>query len=503
MTMNEIELKFLVFKENQQKLAKQVSVKSAKQQTLLAYYFDTEENILAKQGIALRSRYENEQWVQTLKMSGDGISKRIEMNVALPVQTSQDMIEPNALKPNLTFFDDETIQKKLEKIMPIDKLNQLLTVKYCTKVHRISRTIKKNGSIIEIAYDQGEVSLGDMSVTQPIHEIEFELLKGEMNDLLDIAKTWCKRHKLCFSTITKAQRGSILLANKTFAEPQRADLTTLHYEKNITQQAFLQQVVNNCLQQILVNASVIAEGAYHSEHIHQLRVGIRRLRTALKILQNFSDMVNPEWRLLLKQTFSVLGQYRDREILKNHIQPMLEQAFAPVVEWSAESEMMPVEAVRDNNFQQLLLELIAFTYLPVASDSPDAKSTAIKKNDKIFRKTVKSSENFANLDIERRHQVRKNLKALRYMSEFIAPLTHNNEKVYRKKLKMFVKYIKPAQNLLGDYNDNMMCHSYYLERAKIEPKAWFAVGWFCGRENYQVEACVNTLKLMKKAPKFW
>ena len=91
-----------------------------------------------------------------------------------------------------------------------------------------------------------------------------------------------QKYKLYLSTVTKAQRGSLLLANKQFAEPVKADLAVLQLHKGISQFAFLQAVVNNCLVQILPNASVIAEGSPDGNLVHQLRVGIRRLRTALK-----------------------------------------------------------------------------------------------------------------------------------------------------------------------------------------------------------------------------
>ena len=42
--------------------------------------------------------------------------------------------------------------------------------------------------------------------------------------------------------------------------------------------------MHECLEQVLVNASEIAAGSSDAEHVHQLRVGIRRLRTAMREL---------------------------------------------------------------------------------------------------------------------------------------------------------------------------------------------------------------------------
>ena len=125
--------------------------------------------------------------------------------------------------------------------------------------------------------------------------------------MIEVAKTWCKKYKLYLSTVTKAQRGSLLLANKQFAEPVKADLAVLQLHKGISQFAFLQAVVNNCLVQILPNASAIAEGSPDGNLVHQLRVGIRRLRTALKHFKFAQDYIDPNWLMVLKQTFSLLG----------------------------------------------------------------------------------------------------------------------------------------------------------------------------------------------------
>ncbi|NBS78140.1 MAG: CYTH domain-containing protein, partial [Betaproteobacteria bacterium] len=48
---------------------------------LQAMYFDTAQRHLARQKVALRLRLENDQWVQTLKLSGgDATLTRIELN---------------------------------------------------------------------------------------------------------------------------------------------------------------------------------------------------------------------------------------------------------------------------------------------------------------------------------------------------------------------------------------------------------------------------------------
>ena len=515
--MHELELKFAVPSYQQSVLRKNIDTKTAQQQRLSAYYFDTPNQDLAKQGIALRIRFEDSQWVQTLKTAGDGVAKRVELNTVLSLTGTPDTLDVSSLVPDVSLITEPAVVAQLTSIMPLDELAQALTVQYFTDVQRTSRQIKKNNSRIEIAYDIGKVGIGSLTsrksannhgLTQSdIHEIEFELLEGDPSDLIEVAKTWCKKYKLYLSTVTKAQRGSLLLANKQFAQPVKADLAVLQLHKGISQFAFLQAVVNNCLVQILPNASAIAEGSPDGNLVHQLRVGIRRLRTALKHFKFAQDYIDPNWLMVLKQTFSLLGEYRDKEILQIKTQPLLESVGAPHVEWSTAVDIMPIDAVRANDFQILLLELIGFTHLPVPADNPKAKATVAKKLEKLFTAIAVASDKFASLDTESQHGVRKDLKSLRYVSEFAAPLfaSQTNGKKGKKaaELNAFLQYLEPAQDVLGEYNDNVVGHANYLEKAKTDPNALFAVGWFSGREQASAEQCAVSLKTVKNAPKFW
>ena len=515
--MHELELKFAVPSYQQSVLRKNIDTKTAQQQRLSAYYFDTPNQDLAKKGIALRIRFEDSQWVQTLKTAGDGVAKRVELNTVLSLTGTPDTLDVSRLVPDVSLITEPTVVAQLTNIMPLDELAQALTVQYFTDVQRTSRQIKKNNSRIEIAYDIGKIGIGHLNSQKPtnnhgltqsdIHEIEFELLEGDPSDLIEVAKTWCKKYKLYLSTVTKAQRGSLLLANKQFAEPVKADLAVLQLHKGISQFAFLQAVINNCLVQILPNASAIAEGSPDGNLVHQLRVGIRRLRTALKHFKFAQDYIDPNWLMVLKQTFSLLGEYRDKEILQIKTQPLLEAVGAPHVEWSTAVDIMPIDAVRANDFQILLLELIGFTHLPVPADSPKAKAPVAKKLQKLFTAIAVASDKFASLDTDSQHGVRKDLKSLRYVSEFAAPLfaSQNNGKKGKKatKLNAFLQYLEPAQDVLGEYNDNVVGHANYLEKAKTDPNALFAVGWFSGREQASAEQCAVSLKTVKNAPKFW
>lgn len=504
--MQEIELKFLVPEYKVDSLMRQAKIKSSITTQLAAHYYDTADNILAQSGIALRIRKEGDSWVQTLKSNGDGMASRGEQNTILDESKVAEALEADTLYPDLSVYEELDVEqlilgKNKKKQDPSDKLNQL----YITDVERTTRLIKGSNGVIEMAYDEGCVIHGeDPETTKPILELEFELIEGDVEFLFEVAKTWCKRYNLCLSTVTKAERGGLMLQGKDFTDATKANLKQLSVNKKMKQPEFIRAAIHNCMLQILPNVSAIAAGSTDGDHVHQLRVGIRRLRTVLKFFDDFSSQINPEWAPILKQTFSLLGEHRDREILEVKTQPILEALGGPHVDWSGERESIkisPIDAIRAPDFQITLLELIEYIMSPADADSPKRKGSVKDETTKIlaslYKKISKASDQFASLNIEAQHDVRKRLKSLRYITEFVKPLYK------KKKVKAFLKYLEPAQEVLGDYNDDLVGQAFYEEKTADDPNAWFAVGYFLAQKDHAAKQCAESLKSIKDAPVFW
>ncbi|MDN5891562.1 MAG: CYTH domain-containing protein, partial [Psychrobacter sp.] len=214
--MQEIELKFLVPESRLQGLMRQAKVKSSQVTQLAAHYYDTPDQQLAQASIGLRIRKEGDTWVQTIKAGGDGIAARLEHNAILDSELVQAMLDHNELKPDLTIYKDTSVAPALEGFK-LKKLAKKLTRLYVTDVERITRVLvdednEKTDNRIEMAYDYGDIIHGnDDTQRDAIQEIEFELLSGDLDFLFATAKTWCKRYKLCLSTVTKAERGGLLI----------------------------------------------------------------------------------------------------------------------------------------------------------------------------------------------------------------------------------------------------------------------------------------------------
>ncbi len=280
--MTEIELKFQVPVERRAALAKAVATATARRVSLRARYFDTADRRLGGAGLALRVRKEGRRWVQTLKGAGDGIWQRLEHEVPLHVT-------PGVMPPADPALHDGTPAGDALRQALGD--GELLAI-YGTEVTRTQRLLRVPGCVVELAFDQGALTAGERR--WPLCELEFELKSGEAGALVAVAARWVQRFGLTLDTRTKAERGDRLARGVRLGAPVKAQPLAL--PADVDCDAALRRVVGNCLQQVLGNASDLAhETDTEPEHLHQLRVGLRRLRTALRELGPLSPALPADW----------------------------------------------------------------------------------------------------------------------------------------------------------------------------------------------------------------
>ena len=378
--MAEQELKLHVPKEAHAGVEKDLLRGRVTRMRLQAFYFDTPDRDLVRAKIALRLRREGEQWVQTLKMPGENALSRIEINHDRP---SPDL--------DLSVYAAEPFAAVLTKHA------QALAICYETDVQRIFRQTRTDLGVIEIALDTGLLRAG--SVELPISEIEFELKRGELRAIFALGKKWQQAHGLILDARSKSERGDRLaLLNaelKTISEQKEerqessrrqaiaqfwaartAENITLH--PKIDAQAALAAVSAECLDQIIRNAAVLAEvdtaDVYQAggpEHVHQLRVGIRRLRSAWSFFNGIAVLPSEELRSEIKLHFSKLGGTRDDDVLKQTLLPVLSAAGQPPLALDDGQAPTDTENVTlSRPFQSWLLDMLAWTVLPVAPAAP-------------------------------------------------------------------------------------------------------------------------------------
>ena len=499
--MTEFELKFEVPPNSFTRVAGAMQQGQVVRQRLQARYFDTPDGALAKSGMVVRLRKEGKRWVQTAKGPTADLLARLEHNAVISPQPRG--VVPT---PDLSRHRGTPVGRAIDKVLGLKARAGYpsLELLYETDIKRVTTLVVANGSVVEMAFDRGRVF--SSAATQTICELEVELKEGLPVDAVTLARQWRSAHGLWLSTIAKSMKGQRLgqvLPSATVTPAAPAE-----YAHDASEHEVCSAVVASCLSQILPNMSELAGGSQHHDHIHQLRVGLRRLRTALQELGKLFDTscaIGPQGAVALVSVFRALGAHRDQGNLERVLQPQLLAAGGPAVQWGQTDGALPEkvdvgEVVRAEDFQDALLEMVGFLYRevpPTAKTADNPKKLVAKRLAKLYMQALKDGKNFLELDEAHQHGVRKSLKRLRYLIEFAKPLFG------ARKVNRMTAALKPVQDALGLYNDELMALHAWRALAADDAQAWFGIGWLTARKQSNAKRCSKLLKGLAKVKPFW
>ena len=498
--MNEIELRFHVPASAVCAVEKGVATVTAQRTRLQAIHFDTPDRRLAKAGLALRLRKEGRLWVQTLRAGDPHAMQRFEHNVAR--QRLGADVHADSLQPDLALHVGTDGGALLARVLRSEagEPGTALSASFRTDSRRCHRAVRTPKSSVELAFDAGFIIVGARRL--PVCELEIELLRGSPDAVTTVASRWVARHGLWLEVRSKAERGERLAQD---AANQRLPLhkaSALHLARSEGIDSAFRAGVANGLAHALPNASEIASGVYAEEHLHQLRVALRRLRTALRFFKGWTELLQPGWSDTLAETFTQLGATRDRDALAATVVPDLRDAGAPWVELPpAETALDPVAVVRANALTQTWLALLALGQRdPIETPRSDANAFhpgAAERLDVWLHQVRSDARRFGRLDDPARHRLRRRVKRLRYAAEFLAPLHEP------KSVAQFMKGLAPVQDSLGHLNDVNVALTLYRSMVEQTPAAWFAVGRLSARRETLLRECAAALKTFRRIKPFW
>lgn len=182
-------------------LAHPLLVQACNTQRLLNTYFDTPDLALQQRRMAVRERLAGEQWLLTVKTAGqshNGLSRR---------QEWEGPTTPGALQFE-KLVDDAALAQNLMTLRPN------LRALFCTDFERQRWVITHAGAQIEVALDQGRIHVPGTDLSEPLLELELELLSGPEEALMALADVLRQTPQgpvtLAPSDASKAQRGMAL-----------------------------------------------------------------------------------------------------------------------------------------------------------------------------------------------------------------------------------------------------------------------------------------------------
>ena len=516
----EIELKFLVPQGARAALAAEMArgSSSLERTSLAAMYLDTVDRRLARAGLAWRLRREGRRWIQTLKAGGANALERFEHEV----------IRPDATHDVALHAGTPTGDRLIALLARAQADGDAPGVRFRTEVRRTARRVRTRGAVVEVAFDEGRIVASD--ATQRIREVEFELVSGSPAAMLAMAERWRKKFGLIYDPRSKAERGDRLAEGQPFPTLRKAQRPG--YAGQVMAIDAFGSVLDECLSQITRNAIGLLEGdpALRVEHVHQLRVGIRRLRSALRSFRGWVPAPPDGLEAGLRALFEKLGESRDSDVMDSGVVAELAQAGAPAFAFPAGGAVTdPVVACRANEAQRVFLAWIAWRALlaetpqggavEAAVASPSATGTtgadatvgaedmaavggeasslpgsdasaqpagkekpepafgerAARRLARWHKQIVADWKAFDALEEEALHDLRKRIKRQRYAVEFFAPVLR------RRKVERYLETLAEIQDRMGELNDLFVARDRYQSVLETHPAAWFALGWLAAR----------------------
>jgi triphosphatase len=402
-------------------------------------YYDTPERCLVRNRVALRVRRTERGFVQTIKTEGAaGLCARGEWEIPVP-----------SFMPRL----EGAAHRLTEQFVTVVERRQM-EARYPVGASR--------GSRIEVAVDTGEIRAGDRC--ESVCELELELIEGEAADLFDLGARLAEQVPLQLSLDSKSARGSRLAAGEP---PAAVKAEKLEFPPEVTLEEGMRDSLRGCVRQWFANQAAAFDGR-DIEGVHQMRVALRRLRSALHFFRDFiPDPPLDEFRDRSKWVANSLGPARDWDVFLTETLPPIQRLWPEHPGLRALQEAA-IRARRDG-----------YVEARVAMASPDYTVFALRLSgwierggwraglhgetlealgrpmtehaarllDRLRDKALEAGRGFDDLDPEDKHRLRIALKKLRYAAEFFRGLYP------RKDVKKFRDALTDLLDLLGRLND--------------------------------------------------
>ncbi|MCG8588365.1 MAG: CHAD domain-containing protein [Proteobacteria bacterium] len=410
-------------------------------------FFDTAEGHLASAGVTLRLQRSGRSTVQTLSSIGRW----------LPAGEWENPVSD--LRPELERLPDPQIQSRFaERIGSLPLLPVLEA-----RVRRTSRLLQEGDHQLRLSLEVAALRGADQS-ERSVCELGLESLAGAPAFPYELAQQLCDRVRL---KPVPAAPGTHSLDELLGHAPKPSRAPRLVLERGVTLDAALARIFRSGLQHALLNEEPARAGE-DPEGVHQLRVALRRLRSALSCFRDVIPATDAK-RLgaELKWLASELGDARDLDVfLGETLAPVLAafpgDAALARLHQAAELERADAydrvqAALASPRVAQLWLDLGSWIERrgwreqPVSPRSARLFAPAREVGGSILAKRHKKvrrlGRNLAERGVEERHQLRLQCKKLRYAVEFL-------ESLYaRKRTRRYRRRMASLQEVLGHLND--------------------------------------------------
>jgi inorganic triphosphatase YgiF len=456
----------------------------------ISTYYDTASRHISAAGFSLRVREKGDKFIQTIKQAngaGAGLFNRPEWEVEI------DGAQPSRTALNDTPLRKVISEKRWKKLQPVSQ----------SRVERTTWLAEFENSTIEVTFDEGEVKSGKKR--QRFVELELELKEGAASAIFAAARALAGDIPVRIGVLTKDQRGQSL-ENGTAGKVAKAEPIPLSPEMNAG--AGFIAIASGCLRHFRLNEPVVLKNRDPGA-LHQMRVAMRRLRSAFTLFRPV--IIDPrylELREELRWFTDQLGDARNIDVLLAR--------YSKIQGKGSKALRTRLKAARSDAYERVLDTLAsarfrAFTLDQIewlttgdwlaspAADGP-LRSFAEEALDKRWRKVKKGGRDIAALMPKPLHDLRIEVKKLRYAVEFFASL-HLAKRASARR-KSAESALAELQEVLGLMNDDDTARAILPELLSGEPQALLLAKKQL-KDSHPLTRAVEAHRRLMKAGPFW
>lgn len=470
-----------------------------------AVYFDTADLALARAGIALCVRRVGRASVQSVaRLDPTGTRVQTTADTVLPVDA-----------PDLAHIPDEVLRAEVARAVA----GRSLAPAFEVELARETRVLREDKNEVVLALDTGTVRTP--GATAPLGTLSFDVRTGDSAYPEQLALELLDAFPFRLVAQHPAARALALLLGES-ARPRKAE--SIEAPPDATLEDLLVHVVEACLAQIAGNEAAAIVGV-DPEGVHQLRVGVRRLRSALSFFRDvWPERQRDSLRSALGGLARELGPARDLDVFADQwLAPALaaRPGDAGLARLDAEvraERAREAERVRtvlqSPRFPRVVLELRRWIArrawreqsLSAASATLflPARDAVARRLEKRHKKTRRALRGLASATAVERHRLRIEAKKLRYAAEFSASLFPG------KRVRRYARRLAALQDALGVANDALVAERLAHERAarlgggvELERAAGFVVGWAAHAAVQEIAQLPALAKRFEEASRFW
>lgn len=450
-------------------------------------HFDTARHLLRKSGLSLAIRRDGERFLQCL--TGD--------DEDAPVVERWEPVP--AMEPRIDAL--QAAGGKLARLLA-GRLAGVFMLKLDRRTMTVPAMAGSGAERIAITIDDASIEAGEESAA--LVALQLEAPDGAREELYQLALALHRLEPLRVEPLSLRELGYRLAGG---SPPVWAKAGAVALDGATSLDQGIAAILEQCFEHWLVNQAAAADGC-DIEGVHQMRVALRRLRAALVFLGPWLPGEQASWfEREVKWLAKKLGAVRDLDVLlADTLAPVrsargrdkdLKLLVGTVKRAQAEAHRDLVAAMESARYTTLLLSLgrwIAGHAWLVDAAHPWGSPLALAARtllDRVYQTVVEAGDGFDGLAPEARHELRLDIKRLRYALQFVGG-------AFGDRAGPWLRLLGTLQDGLGAANDAILAEAQLAatiegrrhssrDHRRLAHASGLVVGWWLARAGVREE----------------